>query len=255
MIGTPYIYERGGIALANCTAISTKHLAQAAYDTMDLLMCGCGVGKKIQPLSSLDKDSKKIFIGIDTVWDGKVYEPVERTREDIFIIPDSREGWCLSVLFLLKAYLVPVTSICRYDYRYYLFSRLFHSNIISHIRPKGSPLKGFGGTASGPEPLKKLHARINGTFRRYLNKEFGKTRLIADIMNSISCCVIAGNVRRSSMIILGSMDDDEFINLKNYELHPDRAEIGWTSNNSVLIDKEEDIERLTKILPNIIKNC
>jgi len=43
-MGTQYIYERGGMALANCTAISTKNLIQAAYDTMDLLMCGCGVG-------------------------------------------------------------------------------------------------------------------------------------------------------------------------------------------------------------------
>jgi len=78
--------------------------------------------------------------------------------------------------------------------------------------------------------------------------------LIADIMNSISCCVVAGNIRRSSMIILGSMDDEEFINLKNYEMHPDRAEIGWTSNNSVVIDNEKDIENLVKIIPNIIKN-
>ena len=86
---------------------------------MDLLMCGCGVGKKTPPPSPPrdEKDMDSKIIGIDTIWDGKVYEPVERSREDIFIIPDSREGWCLSVLFLLEAYLVPVRSIYRYDYR------------------------------------------------------------------------------------------------------------------------------------------
>lgn len=81
-------------------------------------MCGCGVGMLKAPSFILVCVSEsKTPIGIDTVWDGKVYEPVERLREDIFIIPDSREGWCLSVLLLLKAYLVPVTSIYRYDYR------------------------------------------------------------------------------------------------------------------------------------------
>lgn len=39
----------------------------------------------------------------------------------------------------------------------------------------------------------------------------------------------------SAEICLGSADDTQFMNLKNYEKHPERMEIGWLSNNSVLL--------------------
>ncbi|MBD3799871.1 MAG: hypothetical protein IE886_00190 [Campylobacterales bacterium] len=32
------------------------------------------------------------------------------------------------------------------------------------IRPAGAAIRGFGGTASGPDPLKTLHRRIESRF-------------------------------------------------------------------------------------------
>jgi len=63
-------------------------------------------------------------------------------------------------------------------------------------------------------------------------------------------CVVAGNVRRSSEIALGPADSQEFLNLKNYSLNPERARWGWCSNNSVFatvgMDYTDIAERISK---------
>lgn len=47
-------------------------------------------------------------------------------------------------------------------------------------------------------------------------------------------CVVAGNVRRTAEIAFGNPENEEYIDLKNYEKNPARAGFGWASNNSVL---------------------
>jgi len=77
---------------------------------------------------------------------------------------------------------------------------------------------------------------LHNQIRNVLDKNAGEkitTRIIVDIMNMIGACVVSGNVRRTALISLGEPDDNEFLNLKNYELNPERMEYGWTSNNSV----------------------
>lgn len=64
-------------------------------------------------------------------------------------------------------------------------------------------------------------------------------------MNAIGSCVVAGNVRRSAEIAIGSPYDLEFLNLKNYEQNPDRADIGWMSNNTIALQSSEDFKMLT----------
>jgi hypothetical protein len=74
----------------------------------------------------------------------------------------------------------------------------------------------------------------------YSSKTYGKTRLIADIFNSVGACVVAGNIRRSAEIFLGSVFDTEFLTLKNYDINPERAAIGWMSNNTVKMESHDD---------------
>lgn len=50
----------------------------------------------------------------------------------------------------------------------------------------------------------------------------------------VGVCVVAGNVRRTAEIALGDPGSAEYIDLKNYDKNPDRADFGWASNNSVL---------------------
>lgn len=213
MMGTNYVMERdNGAPLNNCAFISTEELKEgSAYPftfLMDMSMLGVGVG-------------------FDTLGAGaKVYG---RHKEGfVFAIPDSREGWVESVGLLIEAYLRGA-PMPKFDY--------------SLIRKAGEPIKGFGGTASGPAPLKKLHSRIHMVMRHAV--ESGgelNSRNIVDIQNMIGACVVAGNVRRSAELALGEWGDKDFINLKNYETNPERAEWGWASNNTVVVRNGDEVD-------------
>jgi ribonucleoside-triphosphate reductase len=240
MMGTDYVYKKGSMALNNCAATdTTDDLVLSVEWGMDALMNGVG-------------------IGFNTNWRGNVNMPDKNDTKE-YVIDDSREGWCGSVIALMCSYIdsprYGKMKFPKFDY--------------SQIRPFGLPIKGFGGLSCGPDPLFKLHKRIelyldsfyNGTLNMKtkiweddgtgnwieVEKEISKpyikhTRLIADIFNSVGACVVAGNVRRSAEIALGDVDDDTFINLKNYTENPERSEIGWMSNNSVILKSKQDFE-------------
>jgi ribonucleoside-triphosphate reductase (thioredoxin) len=204
--GTPLTMEkRNSAALQNCAMVSTKDLdkndpgALFAW-VMDALMLGIGVG-----FDTLGAD--KNF---------PIYAPVEPAVT--YEIPDTREGWVESLRLLLNSFLRPNQAIQEFDY--------------SLIRPEGAPIKGFGGTASGPAPLIKVHNQLREVIGGRAGEKLD-SRAIVDIVNLIGTCVVAGNVRRSATLALGGAEDEEFINLKNYEKFPDRAPWAWMSNNSI----------------------
>lgn len=202
--GSPITEEKGlYLALNSCAMVTTEtikeKLAEPFCFLMDASMLGVGVGFDT-------KGADKIIIN----------EPSIET--DTYQISDDREGWVISVEKLINSYFLPNQKTIQFDY--------------SLIRPAGELIKGFGGVASGSEALARLH----NDMRMLLNKRIGQritSRDIVDIMNMIGKCVIAGNVRRTAEIAFGEVDDDEFLNLKNYELNPERMDYGWTSNNSI----------------------
>lgn len=243
MMGTDFTYNRGSAALNNCSACDTKDdIVLCAEWTMDCLMNGIGVG-------------------FSTNWRGEATIP-DKEDSEIFVIPDSREGWVESLIKILCSYI----DSPRYG------KNKFPIFDYSQLRPSGVPIKGFGGLASGPEPLQKLHKRIEEyldsfckgrletTTKTYeeeknedgeskwvekeveVSKEYNHTRLVTDIFNAIGSCVVAGNVRRSAQICLGNVEDKTFLNLKNYQENPERMEIGWMSNNSVVLKPCSDYE-------------
>jgi len=211
--GTPMTMEkRNSAALQNCAMVSTRDIdrndpgALFAW-VMDALMLGVGVG-------------------FDTIGQDKempIYGPTEPVV--IYEIPDTREGWVESVRLLLNSMLRPNQNIQEFKY--------------DLIRPLGAPIKGFGGVSSGPQPLIDLHTRI----RKVIGSRVGETldsRAIVDIVNLIGTCVVSGNVRRSATLALGSAGDNDFINLKNGEVFPERNSFdsenpgwAWMSNNSI----------------------
>lgn len=232
MMGTDFVYNRGSMGLFNCGAVDTKDdIVEAAEWTMDTLMNGVG-------------------IGYNTVWRGDIKRPDKKDSET-FVVPDTREGWCYSLVKLMTSYI----DSPRYGHgKYPIFD-------YSQVRAAGLPIRGFGGVSSGPEPLKKLHARVE-KFLDYLcdgyievdgkKKNYNHTRFVADIFNSIGACVVAGNVRRSAQICLGDVNDETFMNLKNYEKNPERMDIGWMSNNSVVLQPGYDFENFRHI-PSMAK--
>lgn len=201
-MGTSVTEERGlHAALNNCAFVSTTDVdidfAEPFCFTMDASMLGVGVG-------------------FDTKGANKITIRCSKEEPQTFCIPDSREGWVESLRLLLNSYTSGRKVI--FDY--------------STIRPAGVSIKGFGGVSSGPGPLKLLHECIERTLDRLDQKPLSVTA-IADIMNLIGRCVVAGNVRRTAEIAFGDAESVEYIELKNYQVNPERAEFGWTSNNSV----------------------
>lgn len=220
LVGTPFIHERRvSEALNNCGFITTEDIAERRGRIfewfMEMLMLGVGVGSDV-------KGAGKVFVGT----------PEDFGEIDPYVIPDTREGWAKSVKILFNSYIYNTKD------GYQLLNDGFNTSIkvyfdYSQLRPKGAPIKGFGGTSSGPEPLIKLHERIT----EYMDKNCGEYltgRTIVDIFNAIGACVIAGNVRRSAEIMFADFGDEEFLNLKNYEINPERAEVAWASNNSFI---------------------
>jgi Txe/YoeB family toxin of Txe-Axe toxin-antitoxin module len=212
--GTDYINEKTAAPLFNCSFISTENIVDRGVEiyefVIDALMLGVG-------------------IGIDTLGANKlkIKEP-KKTNGLIFEIPDSREGWVESVGLVLNAYFNG-GAVPKFDY--------------SKLRPFGEPIKGFGGTSSGPKPLKILHNSII----KHLDKKIGdflSSGDIVDLENYISKCVIAGNVRRSAALILGDPNDQEFITLKHDQKKLMSHRYG--SNNSVSCTIGMDYEALAK---------
>ena len=200
-MGTDIVMVRGLTeSLYNCSFISTKNIAENPGNpfgnAMDFLMLGVGVGFDVQGA-------------------GKIEVKHQKEKSHLYPIPDSREGWVESVIMLINSYF----GGKNYDFDYSL------------IRKAGTPIRTFGGVSAGSEPLIELHKGIVKT----LNKNIGDlitVTSIANIINMIGKAVVSGNVRRSAEIILGN-NESEFLNLKNYDMNPDRMDFGWSSNNTV----------------------
>jgi ribonucleotide reductase alpha subunit len=196
----------GNILTHNCAFTSTKDIAsddpsKSFRYLMDMSMLGVGVGFDTKGVGTRRVQG----IGDTTV---------QHT------VPDSREGWVESIGQLIENF---ITGGPQIDFDY------------SEIRPRGEPIKGFGGTASGPDPLKRLHNQI----REGLSRNAGdtvSTRTVVDIMNQIGQCVIAGNVRRTAEIAFADPSNEEFLDLKDYDKNPERQEYGWASNNSIFAE-------------------
>lgn len=138
-------------------------------------------------------------------------------------IPDSREGWAEALVDLIDTYYRPDT---KHQDRVY---------DVSIVRPSGSKLHTFGGTASGPVPLAKMLHEVAAVLNAA--HEAGQITPIdmMEIDHSIGQCVVAGGVRRSARMSIVRWDDPaifEFINCKS-----DQSK-HWTTNISVEIDGE-----------------
>jgi ribonucleoside-triphosphate reductase (thioredoxin) len=215
-MGTDFVRTRGAAALNNCAFISTKDIrTDFSYPftfLMDMSMLGVGVGGDTRGAGSV------------------TLQKIERT-EYTYEIPDTREGWIESVRLILDA-AVGRNRVPVFDY--------------SHIRPAGVPVAGFGGISSGPQPLKDLHESLLALF----DKVSGTTitsESIVDIFNLIGKAVASGGIRRSAEIMLGSVDDEEFISLKDPDKYPNELmSHRWASNNSLITPIGTDYERFVK---------
>lgn len=205
-MGTPMLWEKGSAALNNCAFVSTDDIEKdptAPFTfLMDMSMLGVGVGSDTR--------------GKDTLI---VQEPVIESEKP-FIVEDTREGWVALVRMIIGSYFGSNKMNAKIDY--------------SRVRPYGAEIKGFGGVASGPEPLVELLVNLETTLSARVGALLRGADIV-DIHNYIGKCVVAGNVRRTAEIMFGDADDEEFLDLKtDMDALGDRR---WASNNSVFAFK------------------
>jgi len=201
MMGTELIYKKGGAALNNCAFVTTENLA-IDFATpftflMDMSMLGVGVGGDTRGASTI-----KLM-------------PLSYSDSE-YVVEDSREGWIDLTKTVLNAHVGKALYPKEIDY--------------SHIRERGAPIKGFGGVASGPEPLIALINNLKNLLT-VLEPTPISSGQIVDIFNYVGKCVVSGGVRRTAEIMFGDASDQNFLELKqDKEALMDRR---WASNNSI----------------------
>jgi ribonucleoside-triphosphate reductase len=187
--------------LYNCCFLPINH-TDAFSEVMFLLLSGTGVGYSVQrnhveQLPPINKPTK--------------------TRR--YLVGDSIEGWSDAVKMLVESYMK---------------GKAYPEFDFSDIRPKGALLLTSGGKAPGPEPLKDALHNIQKIFDRKQNGEQLTTIEVHDILCFIADAVLSGGIRRSAMISLFDLDDDDMLTCKFgnwWELNPQRAR----ANNSAVI--------------------
>ena len=211
-LGTDTVDKLGLSSLQNCAFRTVDKPVEPFTWAMDMLMLGSGVGYNIQKenvnkLPPVNLDFKCPIRSSDSGAD--------------FIVPDSREGWVALLGKTLKAAFLAHSS-----------GKQTFSYSTQLIRSKGAPIKGFGGTASGPEDLVWGIEQISKVLEKRAGKQLRPVDCL-DIMNIIGAVVVAGNVRRSAQIAIGDADDVEYLLAKRWDLGNIPS---WRamSNNSVV---------------------
>ena len=198
--------EVNPVRLFNCSYLPIDHF-KAFSETMFLLLSGTGVGysvrrhdiEKLPAISKQDK-SKKYLVG------------------------DSIEGWADAIKVLMKSYFGLITWKPRFDFR--------------SIRPKGERLITSGGVAPGPEPLKVCLSHIEAILSTKNDGEQLTSLECHDILCHIADAVLSGGIRRSAMISLFDLDDQDMLTCKFgnwWELNPQRGR----ANNSAVLKRGE----------------
>lgn len=241
MMGTDFVYEEGGAALNNCGFVSTGDIdtdfAGPFRWMFEMLMLGVGIGFDTRGAAHRLTYPREIL--------AVASEPFE--------VADTRKGWADA----LGAYLEARAHGVRMTFD------------VSKVRPYGTPIKRFGGTASGPAPLVKMFHHLDAAFARAEGEV--TSELLADIANIIGLCVVAGNVRRSAQIALGDLNDETFAGLKSPDRYPQGDEqppadggynTDWlegrrpwmfSSNNSLTVRDDDHVD-FASLVPRIVEN-
>ena len=143
--------------------------------------------------------------------------------DTVIVVPDSKLGWAKALKELIA--MLYMGQIPSWD--------------LTRVRPAGSPLKTFGGRASGPEPLNELFHFAVRIFQGASGRKL--TSLEAhDLVCKIAEIVVVGGVRRSALLSLSNLSDERMRHAKSgqwWDTEPQRS----LSNNSAAYTEKPDI--------------
>ena len=190
---------RDNICGYNCSYIPVDS-PRSFDECMYILMCGTGVGFSVER-----ENVDKLPV---------VSEDMQAT-DTVIKVDDSKPGWAKALRELIA--LLYAGHIPKWD--------------LSAIRPSGARLKTMGGRASGPGPLEDL---FNFAVQLFVKAQGRRLFPIEchDLMCKVGEVVVVGGVRRSALISLSNLNDDQMRHAKSgewYDYEKQRA----LANNSV----------------------
>ena len=191
--------DRCHVGAYNCSYVPVDS-PRAFDETMYILMCGTGVGFSVER-HSIEKMPT-------------VNEDMHET-DTVIKVGDSRPGWAKSLRELIA--MLYAGQVPKWD--------------VSQVRAAGERLKTFGGRASGPAPLEELFRFVIDKFKNAAGRKLFPIEC-HDIMCKIGEVVVVGGVRRSALISLSNLNDDQMAHAKSgmwWENEGQRA----LANNSV----------------------
>ena len=176
--------DRCHVAGYNCSYIPVDS-PRSFDECMYILMCGTGVGFSVER-----ENVDKLPI---------VNEHFEES-DTVITVGDSRPGWAKALREMIA--MLYVGQIPTWD--------------VSQVRPSGARLKTFGGRASGPAPLENLFSFCIEKFKGAKGRRLYPIEC-HDIMCKIGEVVVVGGVRRSALISLSNLGDDQMRHAKSGE--------------------------------------
>lgn len=196
--------RKNNVAAYNCSFIAPSRLEDFS-EIMFLSMSGSGVGFAVEEQNVQELPQIK-----------------RQTGETIatHVVGDSKEGWCDALTLGLTTW---------YSGKDITFD-------FSQVRPAGARLRTMGGKSSGPQPLIDL---LEFARARILSRQGRRLRPIDvhDLVCKIGMVVVSGGVRRSALISLSDLHDQEMRFAKSgqfYVTEPQRS----MANNSVAYNEK-----------------
>ena len=212
--------RKTNVCAYNCSFIAPQCLDDFA-EIMYILMCGSGVGFSVEQTHVCRLPTIRHQAGF---------------TYPTHTVDDSREGWCDALKHGLRVWFEG--SDVDFDF--------------SQLRPAGARLKTMGGKSSGPEPLRHLLIFIR---TKILSKQDMQLSTIDvhDIICMIGRIVVAGGVRRSALISLSDLHDQDLRDAKKgvfWEHTPQR----FLANNSAVYDHKPTVEEFMEEWLALIKS-
>jgi len=187
----------------NCSYTPIDHV-RCFDEVLFILLCGTGVGFSVE---------KKYTNSLPLV-------PRLTAGACLIEVEDSKEGWASAYRELISE----------------LYAGRIPSWDTSKVRPAGARLETFGGRASGAQPLVELFEHTIETFKKKQGSKLSPLD-VHSIMCMIGSIVIVGGVRRSAMISLSDLSDDEMRTAKSGEWYIDNPHHAL-ANNSVAFESK-----------------
>jgi len=198
--------KRENIAGYNCSYVAID-TPRSFDEILYVLMNGTGVGFSVE---------RQYVSQMPSVADE--FHPTETT----IVVPDSKLGWAKSLKELIS--LLYGGQVPQWD--------------LSKVRPAGTPLKTFGGRASGPEPLDELFHFCCRIFQGAKGRKLSSVEC-HDIVCKIAEVVVVGGVRRSALISLSNLSDDRMRVAKSGQWWEENGQRALANNSACYTEKPE----------------